>query len=223
MTLQFNLFRNQSLIHSIYYYYFQCLLKYGLCWHSFDVNKWNVNPDELAINGLLFGQEFRSPQDYGKRANPKNSNMSCLHIRRKCYGQNSRICSLLLKELTKNLWRNVPWKRWPLTLQLSRRSCTIITSRRIRSRTGTIFLRLNHTGRSSNNTNYQRKPKENPYRPRQMQEIRSTATTLGLASTRRQSKNGRRWSRILWTVASGRRLGIGRIDPSGGYLLMVWH
>ena len=32
------------------------------------------------------------------------------------------------------------------------------SSRRIRSRTRTIFLRLNHTGRSSNNTNYQRKP-----------------------------------------------------------------
>ena len=43
---------------------------------------------------------------------------------------------------------------------------TSITSRRIRSRTGTIFLRLNHTGRSSNNTNYQRKPKKNPKRPR---------------------------------------------------------
>ena len=26
--------------------------------------------------------------------------------------------------------------------------------------------RLNHTGRSSNNTNYQRKPKKNPNRPR---------------------------------------------------------
>ena len=29
-----------------------------------------------------------------------------------------------------------------------------------------IFLRLNHTGRSSNNTNYQRKPEKNPNRPR---------------------------------------------------------
>src|SRR6185312_11583991 len=48
----------------------------------------------LSTNvGLSFGQEFRSPQDYGKRPNPKNSNTPCLHIRRKCYGQNSRICS----------------------------------------------------------------------------------------------------------------------------------
>ena len=129
----------------------------------------------------------------------------------------SRICSLFLKELTNNLWTNVPWKRWPLPLQLSRRSCTTITSRRIRSRTGMIFLRLNHTGRSSNNTNYQRKPKENTNRPRRMQQIRSTATTLGLTGTRRQKKNGRRWSRTLWTEASGRRLGIGWIDPSGGF------
>ena len=29
-----------------------------------------------------------------------------------------------------------------------------------------IFLRLNHTGRSSNNTNYQMKPKKNLNRPR---------------------------------------------------------
>ena len=143
----------------------------------------------LSTNvGLLFGQEFRSPQDYGNRANQKNSNTSCLHIRRKWYGQNSRICSLFLKELMKNLWRNVPWKRWPLPSQVSRRSCTPIISRRIRSRTRTIFLKLNHTGRSSNNTNFQRKPKKNPNRPRRMQQIRSTATTLGLLGTRSQSK-----------------------------------
>ena len=141
----------------------------------------------LSTNvGLLFGQEFRSPQDYGNRANQKNSNTPCLRIRRKCYGQNSRICSLFLKELTKNLWRNVPWKRWPLPLQVSRRSCTPITSKRIRSRTRMIFLRLNHTRRSSNNTNYQRKPKKNPNRPKWMQQIRSTATTLGLPGTRSQ-------------------------------------
>ena len=70
----------------------------------------------------------------------------------------------------------------------------------------------------SNNTNYQRKPKENPNRPRRMQQ-RSTTTTFGLAGTRRQLKNGRRWSRTLWIEASGWRLGIGWIDPSGGYLL----
>ena len=87
----------------------------------------------------------------------------------------------------------------------------------------TIFLRLNLTGRSSNNTNYQRMPKENLNRPRQMHQRRSTTTTLGLPGTRSQLKNGRRWSRTLWIEASGRRLGIGRIDPSGGYLLMAWH
>ena len=32
----------------------------------------------------------------------ENDQTPCLHIRRKCYGQNSRICSLFLKELTKN-------------------------------------------------------------------------------------------------------------------------
>ena len=43
-----------------------------------------------------------------------------------------------------------------------------------------------------------------------MQQIRSTATTLGLPGTRSQLKNGRRWRRTLWIEASGRRLGIGR-------------
>ena len=36
------------------------------------------------------------------------------------------------------------------------------------------------------NTNYQRKAKENPNRPRQMQQIRSIATTLGLPGSRSQ-------------------------------------
>ena len=104
-------------------------------------------------------------------------------------------------------------------LQLSRRSCTPITSRRIRSQIGMIFLRLNLTRRSSNNTNYHRKPKKNLNRPRQMHQRRSTATTLGLEDIRRQLKTGRRWSRTLWIEASGRQLGNDWIDPSGGYLL----
>ena len=44
---------------------------------------------------------------------------------------------------------------------------------------------------------------------------------LGAAGYKKSIKNGRRWSRALWIEASGRRLGIGRIDPSGGYLLMA--
>ena len=42
---------------------------------------------------------------------------------------------------------------------------------------------------------------------------------LGAVGYKKSVKNGRRWSRTLWIEASGRRLGIGRIDPSGGYLL----
>ena len=42
---------------------------------------------------------------------------------------------------------------------------------------------------------------------------------LGAAGTKRLSKNSRRWSRTLWIKASDRRHRIGRIDPSGGYLL----
>ena len=38
--------------------------------------------------GLLFGREFRSPQDSGNRAIQKNNNTPSLHTRRKCYGQN---------------------------------------------------------------------------------------------------------------------------------------
>ena len=45
---------------------------------------------------------------------------------------------------------------------------------------------VSHTGRTLNNINYQRKPKKNPNRPRWMQQIRSTATTLVLPGTRSQ-------------------------------------
>ena len=38
---------------------------------------------------------------------------------------------------------------------------------------------------------------KNPNRQRRIQQIRGTATTLGLAGTRSQLKNGRRWSRTL--------------------------
>ena len=44
---------------------------------------------------------------------------------------------------------------------------------------------------------------------------------LGAAGYKKSVKNGRRWSSTLWIEASCRRLGIGRIDPSGGYLLMA--
>jgi len=43
---------------------------------------------------------------------------------------------------------------------------------------------------------------------------------LGAAGYKKSVKNCRRWSRTLWIEASSRRLGIGRIDLSGGYLLM---
>ena len=56
-----------------------------------------------------------------------------------------------------------------------------------------------------------------------MQQIRSVATALGLAGTRNQLKNGRTWSRTLWIEASGRRLGIGRIDQMDGTLVMPKH
>jgi hypothetical protein len=44
---------------------------------------------------------------------------------------------------------------------------------------------------------------------------------LGAGGYKKAIKNGKRWSRTLWTEASGRRLVIGWIDTSGGYLLMA--
>ena len=72
----------------------------------------------------------------------------------------------LPEEVDQELVKKCALKKMGLAFELSRRSCTSITSRRIRSQTGMIFLRLNNTGRSSNNTNYQRKPKKNPNRTR---------------------------------------------------------
>ena len=142
--------------------------------------------------GVLFGREFRSPQDSGNRAIHKNNNTMCLHTRRKCYGENWRICSHFQKEWMKNLWSSVPWRRWPLHLQHSRKSCSPITSRRITNRTGMIFLKLNLTGRSSNSTSYPRMCKKNLKQPRRMRHKRSTVTTLGQVGIRRQLRNGRR-------------------------------
>ena len=42
---------------------------------------------------------------------------------------------------------------------------------------------------------------------------------LGAAEYKKSIKNGRRWSRTFWIEASGRQLGNGWKDPSGGYLL----
>ena len=37
--------------------------------------------------------------------------MPCLHIRRKCYGQNSRICSLFLKGVNQDLVKKCALKK----------------------------------------------------------------------------------------------------------------
>jgi len=50
-------------------------------------------------------------------------------------------------------------KKMALAFATLKKSCSPITSRRIRNRTGTIFLKLNLTGRSSNSTSYLRKHK----------------------------------------------------------------
>ena len=83
-----------------------------------------------------------------------------------------------------------------------------------------IFLRLNHTGRSSNNINYQRKPKKSE-QAKVNAANKKYSHHLGAGEYKKAIKNGRRCSRTLWTEATGRRLGIGRIDPSDGYLLMA--